>query len=154
MCAVFRKRVEHGRKKGSLSLAVSVWEGSSETLFSLLFLYGFFQVKDVPALVMLCCLSRATSPSSLNMVKTKNKTKAWWRDVKMYRRAVESEVQKDGRTRLQRFLLWKGRLVTEPENSRQNQRMGNKGDEFFFYVSRKKMMRHGLSIVQELPGLP
>ena len=58
-------------------------------------------------------------------------------------------MQKDGRTRPHHFLVWKRRLDMEPEDSRQNQRMGNKRDESFFFVSKKKMMKHALSIVQE-----
>ena len=38
-------------------------------------LFGFFQPIDVPALVMLSCESVATSPSSLNTVKTKDEQK-------------------------------------------------------------------------------
>ena len=51
--------------------------------------------------------------------------KAWWTGVKIYRskdvpwRVKENQVQKDGGTRL-RLLLWKWKLVVDPENSRQN----------------------------------
>ena len=58
--------------------------------------------------------------------------KAWWRDGKIYRskgRTVESEVRRDGGTCLQRlFFFGRMKIVLEPENPRQNQRIGIKGD--------------------------
>ena len=67
--------------------------------------------------------------------KMQSANKAWWRDVKIYR---EGQVQKSGGRRLQRLLFLKWFLVLDPDFSRQNQRMGNKGDESSIPLQKRK----------------
>ena len=68
--------------------------------------------------------------------------KAWWRDVKMYRkqrRAVEGRMQEDGGAHVDSvFLLWKRKLVFESGHLGQNYRMGNKGHEAFVQVQKER----------------
>ena len=59
-------------------------------------------------------------------------------DLQKQRRAVESEVQKDGGTCLSSLLLWKRKLVMESCHSGQHQRMGNNGDESSVSLQKKE----------------
>ena len=59
-------------------------------------------------------------------------------DLHKQRRAVESQVQENGGTRLQSVLLWERKLILESSHFGQNEGMGNKGTEAFVPIQKKK----------------
>ena len=65
-----------------------------------------------------------------------NAHKAWWRDVKIHR-SEDVPWRVKCRRMVEHILGFRKRKLV-PEHSRQNQRMGNKGDEIFVLIQKKR----------------
>ena len=79
-------------------------------------------------------------------------------NLQKWKCAVVNQVSKNGGTNLKRLLLWDCKVVLDPENSWQNQRMGDKDDESSIPLQKRKrrnmswLLRKNLQSGQENMG--